>query len=76
MIRDRIVFGIDDDDLREKFIEDGGNPSLDEVIQACIVFGLRTEQFERLHDTSVGLLIVGTYLDGGVQINCVRNSQR
>lgn len=57
MIRDRIVFGIDDDDLREKFIADGGNPSLEHVIQACVVFGLTEERNERRNDTTGGMFV-------------------
>lgn len=35
LIRDRIIFGVVDVALREKFMQDGGDPSLEDVINVC-----------------------------------------
>lgn len=35
LIRDRIVFGIDSEVLRERFFSGRGNPSLNEVVDIC-----------------------------------------
>jgi hypothetical protein len=35
LIRDRLVFGINNIDLRAKLLNDGGNPPLDDIIRIC-----------------------------------------
>lgn len=35
LIRDRIIFGVHDMDLRNRFIKRGGDPTLKEVVEMC-----------------------------------------
>lgn len=35
LIRDRIVFGVNNAEIREQLLNDGGDPSLDDIIQIC-----------------------------------------
>lgn len=35
LIRDRIIFGVNDMELRNKFLKDGGDPTLKEVVEIC-----------------------------------------
>lgn len=35
LIRDRIIFGVHDMELRNKFLKEGGDPSLKEVVEIC-----------------------------------------
>lgn len=35
LIRDRIIFGVHDMELRNKFLKDGGDPTLKEVVETC-----------------------------------------
>lgn len=35
LVRDRIVFGVNNTEIREQLLNDGGDPSLDDIIQIC-----------------------------------------
>lgn len=35
LVRDRLVFGVNNSDLREQLLNDGGDPPLDDIIQIC-----------------------------------------
>lgn len=35
LIRDRIIFGVHDMELRNKFLKIGGDPSLEQVVEMC-----------------------------------------
>ena len=53
MVRDRIVFGCQSKDLREKLIEKGSTLTLDNTLQIAHAYLLSREQIKSMSETDV-----------------------